>query len=1050
MSVNSVCCGHAAGTQEGVHCLHSGQTLYRVAWFLSAALVALPVARAAERPEWWKATVVSPAAGPDFASALAASLAATGDAAQEPRARAKLLELLLDRYPPTAPALDARVDLAKLYRELGEVDWALHHAQIVLEARQATPAAQAAARDLIAGLLPARLATAQTWNLFTKEELQDGCIPVQLALGNHTPTVRRVRIEWRVTDLWGQPQQAPKGQRVEVAPEAEVRQTALVAMAEQGAYLVEAQLDWGAVQVTESAVVSLIPPAHPGLRPDSFFASNTSGEGHVATCAKIGLKVMRMHFASPELVLKTVPERPGDPFELDFSRLEALLTEREAAGISILPIVGYAYPLRSPEAVRLGQHGPPRDFAEFVKITVPIVEHFAQLKRWEFWNEPWIYGWTWAASAAQYRELQKMWVVAAKAVRPDIEVLAGESASFFVDNIRPDPAAVRSMDALTNHPYKDGNQPTWRSGAQQRYMDYGIQEARREGIRRCLVTENGTEVSRGQTGLTAGQRQDAAKLVTLHALMALSGCYQGNVQEGIGWGAEYPWSNAAYAVMTNLLEDRPLVADVWPAQPLIWGAVFANPKCVTDEVRALPRAADIGTRWDVPVPADRADDATKVAMIWSYTGPDAETLDPSGTLTIGEAGGIRALDLMGAPTGVRLGPQLIVPFGPSPVYLLSDQLSVAELRRRIAEATIEHVTAVNATISALPAPPNESPGVTVRVQNQLNRVVSGTVTLQGPDRWTFEPPSRWLRLDPAEVADLEFRHVLGPRADDSLYPLTVLVRTDAGHTRTRQVVTTAAVRRLTPVVDGKLDEWPGIPAGRLDSRLVTQRRDFAEYLLNPQLAPLPPTSEAHVVVDSRVAYDRDNVYVAFAVQEPGSSNSSDGDPSGVSNLPTSCGDCFELAFGFGRRSDDDYRPPTDPWFWKGCVRDADYELLLFRNSKGQPVLLSAFRPGQRWRVDFQTEQVNVDVVPDAQVRIGRDEAAQVTTYEAAIPRAYLQRFQPLMRTMRFGFVYFNDEQLPPLEWSRACGVFDYLNNNGSYLPTWMNFLPCQTPWRIEQ
>ncbi len=35
-----------------------------------------------------------------------------------------------------------------------------------------------------------------------------------------------------------------------------------------------------------------------------------------------------------------------------------------------------------------------------------------------------------------------------------------------------------------------------------------------------------------------------------------------------------------------------------------------------------------------------------------------------------------------------------------------------------------------------------------------------------------------------------------------------------------------------------------------------------------------------------------------------------------------------------------------------------------------------------------------------------------------------------------------------LPWSQAAGVFDYWLNNGSYMPTWEPFWPCQTSWGI--
>ena len=44
----------------------------------------------------------------------------------------------------------------------------------------------------------------------------------------------------------------------------------------------------------------------------------------------------------------------------------------------------------------------------------------------------------------------------------------------------------------------------------------------------------------------------------------------------------------------------------------------------------------------------------------------------------------------------------------------------------------------------------------------------------------------------------------------------------------------------------------------------------------------------------------------------------------------------------------------------------------------------------------------------------------------------------------------NDEGLGELNWSEAAGVYDYWRNLGSFAPTWMQRLPCQTFFGIEK
>ena len=84
--------------------------------------------------------------------------------------------------------------------------------------------------------------------------------------------------------------------------------------------------------------------------------------------------------------------------------------------------------------------------------------------------------------------------------------------------------------------------------------------------------------------------ENASKVVQYYVKSMLAGLYQGNAQWQIGYGPGWTRSNVAFAVMTHFLEDRPPLADIWPANELIWGGVFANPRFLTDEVRKLPRA----------------------------------------------------------------------------------------------------------------------------------------------------------------------------------------------------------------------------------------------------------------------------------------------------------------------------------------------------------------------------------------------------------------------------------------------------------------------------
>src|SRR5262249_15147117 len=161
----------------------------------------------------------------------------------------------------------------------------------------------------------------------------------------------------------------------------------------------------------------------------------------------------------------------------DFTAQEQRLAELHRHDVSVLGIVGYAQPewARSDAAQRRRVYGPPRDLDEFVRATVPVVAHFGDIAVWELWNEPWVQGWTWASDAAEFRRLMRRWLDAVRAVRPDVVIIGGSSASYVADHLAPFPAAWRGLDGDSNHPYKDVALPSLRSGAELRYIDYGVQ-----------------------------------------------------------------------------------------------------------------------------------------------------------------------------------------------------------------------------------------------------------------------------------------------------------------------------------------------------------------------------------------------------------------------------------------------------------------------------------------------------------------------------------------------------------------------------------------------
>ncbi len=712
-------------------------------------------------------------------------------------------------------------------------------------------------------------------------------------------------------------------------------------------------------------------------------------------------------------------------------------------------------------------HGPPRDFTEFCATWEAIIKRYPEITTYEFWNEPWIFGWTWAADAVEYRKLQKQFCEMALKANPKLRLLVGNSSMFCEDHIEAYPDSWKGLvHGTTHHPYCGAGHPTMRIGGQMRSLDHGLLVTKRMELPFYYLTEGGSEF-RDKVGSVGDERnnpQNARKVAHYHLRSALAGCYQSNVQWDIGYGPAWTLPNTVYAVMTNLLEDRPCLADIWPQQELIYGAVFANPRFADAAVRALPRAGELSVRWTVPVPKERAEDATKVAVIQSMTGQGNDRIDTGGTLTIADANGLRALDATGRAIPAQ-GGKLVLPFGEWPVYVLSEKLSVAELRQRIADAAIAQVTAVNVSACSLLQPADQAQPLRVRVENQINRELKGTVTVTpiGGGAAVSAP----FTAAAGRLVDVEVPWKGVKVRTDNQYGVTVTVKTAAGEVQREQVLAAARFVKLSPTVDGELTDWDTVTPVLIDSDRLKGGLDLTRYLLNPNLEkPTGDDTGKRVLARLWTAWDDANVYVALAVNEDNLVNHA-GEPSkkGKAELPYRVGmpdgldhirytgDSLMLAFGFRDRVPGWGRQMDDPWAWKGHFHDSDYHYVAHASTDG-PQLIRLWGADTPRRTAYQTaKEPWVGPVEGAKLVIKRDETAKLSIYEMAIPRAELKLFDPAAGSLRFAFQVVTDEAVNGsnvLRWAESAGVFDHWWNSGSFSPSWEENLPCQTYFGIDR
>ena len=604
---------------------------------------------------------------------------------------------------------------------------------------------------------------------------------------------QEVSLTFQTEDIFGRPVPGPDPLKIFLPADGQTVQRSIPFQPGLGYFSIKANFHNRKAALSRWTDLGIVIPPLKGPRPNSLFGSNTSGlkQGvDLSFLQTIGMKVERTHFAPP--VQAQQPNWPqefprGAALPLDFSKLDRNWEETQSHDLWALPVVGYSLAGagtldRTDLAKRLGVYGPPSDPERFIASWERILRRYPKITTYEFWNEPWIFEWTWAATPAIYRQLQKDWCTMALRVNPHNRVVAGSSTMFVRDNIEPYPACWRGLlSGLTHHPYtRSVSEENFRGGDNQRSIDDAVLTARQMGLAKAFLTEGGTNFQSGHPWDKEkfNNLENASKIVQYYVTAALCGAFMGNAQWDIGYGPDWTRSNTAFAVMTHFLEDRVPLVDIWPQEELLWGGIFAGARFATEAVKALPRAAELETRWKVEVPCERlSQDATKVAVLWKLTGRSKTELDKDGQLVIPDPEGLlRAFDLSGREILPVKG-ELVIPLSGVPVYLATEALSVMEFRNRIVAGTMRRLTPLNLYALSLSRGANEKQLLSVRIQNQLNRPLQGSLSLrlgQGS-----EGSATGFQIQAGSLAEVTLEWPGVTPNPENRYPISLSARLDA-------------------------------------------------------------------------------------------------------------------------------------------------------------------------------------------------------------------------------------------------------------------------------
>lgn len=863
-----------------------------------------------------------------------------------------------------------------------------------------------------------------------------------LRLHNAQSEARPATLLWRILDLNGREVWRREG-RFAVGARRLLHRRELFEAPERGAYLLQVEVRSPAsarqkrrrdVSVALPFALSMAPAS--GFRPRSFFGLNAAAllsPNELGFYARIGARVLR----SPWL-----PQNAGESLAMD-EGLRARL-ERNLATVGVLH-PSLLRPSRAGGAItQVASPGNANGAAGEWNWTRQVL---APLARWPLVSRWEIGGFDSAQRRADLGQTVQNLPLQANPIAFSFADEAALNASPALDDgwaVATDWPAFSGPGQAAPHPIAAQRMLARRKSALRRPLhvvdDSRIWQPGQSPDREDTKAQIGQWAARYLTAVMTGAASFSAALddgddtaFSQSTLKRTAPQFAGGFDKGSHSLSRFARA-AAFSTMTRVLEDTSFESDLFASSPVLCGALFRG------------RSENVLAIWTAPHQNGQA------ARGWLRLRIPRDTTNA--------AMPVRALDVFGNEKALTTGTDLSVAVGPEPIYIATAR-SVEALRAAGREATLTRSDV--AAVQVLPLSqgfPAARQVVRVRVQNVAPQTLSGQVQIVPPANWQLRANTISLRLEAGQSRVLSFVATHAPATRDGAYAFEVIVRSTAGSLRRRHILQVAtasnwqAGQRVR--VDGNLSEWrdavwlSGEDIQSLSSLALQKAQHGKTQHGKPSVAP------------ARVAlrWDATRLYIAAKIIEPRLRVRRAGETA----YSFWRGDALQMGFGVREVVESDAK-----YFDKAAsaAHDTDYGFLICPFGVGatgiiegrvlrlwSPTLLFGARlDALRWG----------GVVPGSSCAVRRDERANVTSYEAAIPLSQIHELRPAARALpldfgsetnnaarldglekpvRFGWIA-HDDTLPPRLWPAPAAALPWQLGASSFLPV-NNALPTAT------